>query len=354
MASRRFQVIVTGTKIGFAVKLRSVSRKCTKEWIATVRDLCIDFDIGGQANLTSTRASDAIPAPSVFISTLPGKYQVLLRTDCKTLERQEGTPKLLSITIESAPFGTDCKRVLRLPGFRNCRYDPAYPVTVKYPSDSTWTPGDFRPDIAAANAMLLPCSIPSRKRSGEPTNSAHDCACFVQQLPRGRDTAIGRILASEVSRWATLSRCLMFAVVSKFPPHFAKLVHARLRSQRRGYYWGRILISPTLLGQTMPPLEVNQSTHISASVRLDESTAEQVNQYAAFIHTFEADVVGKAVNSCLRERPRLPNALEALQVKQAALMLRIHKGHKPVRGGCGPTIRRRSLHPVCGQNVLCA
>jgi RepB DNA-primase from phage plasmid len=199
MASRRFQVVVTGTKIGFAVKpLRSVSRKCTKEWIDTVRDLCIDFDIGGQANLTSIRASDAIPAPSAFISTLPGKYQVLLRTDCKTLERQEGTPKLLSITIESAPFATDCKRVLRLPGFRNCRYDPAYPVTVKCPSDSTWTPGDFRLDIAAANAMLLPCSIPSRKRSGKPTNSAHDWARFVQQLPRGRDAAIGRTLASEV------------------------------------------------------------------------------------------------------------------------------------------------------------
>jgi hypothetical protein len=104
----------------------------------------------------------------------------------------------------------------------------------------------------------------------------------------------------------------------------------------------------------MPPLEVDQSTHISASVRLDESTAEQVNQYAAFIHTFEADVADKVVNSCLRERPRLPNALEALQVKQAASMLRIHKGHRPVCEGRGPSIRRRSLHPVCGRNVLCA
>jgi hypothetical protein len=197
MTSRRFQVIVAGTKIGFAVKpLRSVSRKCTKAWIATVRDLCIDFDISGHANLTSIRASDALPAPSAFISTLPGTYQVLLRTDCKTLEWQEGTPKLLSITIERAPFWTDCKRVLRLPGFRNCRYDPAYPVTVKYPSDSTWTPGDFRLGIAPAKAMLLPCSIPSRKRSGKPSTSAHNWACFMQQLPRGRDAAIGRALAS--------------------------------------------------------------------------------------------------------------------------------------------------------------
>jgi RepB DNA-primase from phage plasmid len=187
MTSRRFQVIVAGTKIGFAVKpLRSVSRKFTKAWIATVRDLCIDFDISGHANLTSIRASDAIPAPSAFISTLPGKYQVLLRTDCKTLEWQEGTPKLLSMTIESAPLGTNCKRVLRLPGFRNCRYDPAYPVNFKYPSDSTWTPGDFRLDIAAANAMLLPCSIPSRKRSGKPTNSAHNWGVLYATTPPWR------------------------------------------------------------------------------------------------------------------------------------------------------------------------
>jgi hypothetical protein len=34
----------------------------------------------------------------------------------------------------------------------------------------------------------------------------------------------------------------------------------------------------------MPLLEINQSRYISASVRLDETTAEQVDQYAAFVH----------------------------------------------------------------------
>ena len=88
MTSRRFQVIVTGAKIGFALKpLRSVSRKRSNENIATVRGLCIDFDIGGQARFTSNRAWDAISARSAFISALSGKYQVLLRTDCTTLER---------------------------------------------------------------------------------------------------------------------------------------------------------------------------------------------------------------------------------------------------------------------------
>ena len=34
----------------------------------------------------------------------------------------------------------------------------------------------------------------------------------------------------------------------------------------------------------MPLLEINQTRYISASVRLDEATAEQVDQYAAFVH----------------------------------------------------------------------
>src|ERR1700732_3855483 len=46
----------------------------------------------------------------------------------------------------------------------------------------------------------------------------------------------------------------------------------------------------------MPLLEINQIRHICASVRLDESTAAQVDQYAAFIHASADDVVDKALN----------------------------------------------------------
>jgi hypothetical protein len=46
----------------------------------------------------------------------------------------------------------------------------------------------------------------------------------------------------------------------------------------------------------MPLLEINQIRHISASVRLDEATAAQVDQYAAFIHASADDVVDKALN----------------------------------------------------------
>jgi len=77
----------------------------------------------------------------------------------------------------------------------------------------------------------------------------------------------------------------------------------------------------------MAPLEVNQSTHISAAVPLDESTTEQINRYAALIHTCAGgDVVCKALNCCLRERPRPLNILQALHVEQVASMLCLRKG----------------------------
>jgi hypothetical protein len=45
----------------------------------------------------------------------------------------------------------------------------------------------------------------------------------------------------------------------------------------------------------MPLLEINQVRHICASVRLDEETAAQVDQYA-FIRASADDVVDKALN----------------------------------------------------------
>ncbi len=39
------------------------------------------------------------------------------------------------ITFGGDSACTDRNRVLRVPGFRNCKYDPAHPVTVEYLSD---------------------------------------------------------------------------------------------------------------------------------------------------------------------------------------------------------------------------
>src|SRR5271166_1932059 len=57
----------------------------------------------------------------------------------------------------------------------------------------------------------------------------------------------------------------------------------------------------------MPLLEINQSRHVCASVRLDEVTAAQVDQYAAFIR---GRCCGQGAQLCLLKGPRLPGLPE--------------------------------------------
>src|ERR1017187_6457558 len=165
------------------------SRKRTKECIAAVRHLSLDLDTDGEARLASLRASDAVPPPNAIVSTSFGKYQVLWRVDGFTLEQEESALKLLAITFGGDPACTDCNRVLRLPGFLNCKYDPAWPVTVEYPGDSTWSFDDFRLDILAADALLSPRAITARKQPGNHANSERDWAWILDELAHGKDAA---------------------------------------------------------------------------------------------------------------------------------------------------------------------
>ena len=45
----------------------------------------------------------------------------------------------------------------------------------------------------------------------------------------------------------------------------------------------------------MPLLEIVQTTHVNATVRLEESTAQLVDQYAAFLHAPADEVIDKAL-----------------------------------------------------------
>ena len=75
----------------------------------------------------------------------------------------------------------------------------------------------------------------------------------------------------------------------------------------------------------MPLLEINQIRHICASVRLDEATAAQVDQYAAFIEASADDVVDKALNYVFSKDRDFQEFLKTPQSKQVASTLRVRK-----------------------------
>jgi RepB DNA-primase from phage plasmid len=176
------------------------SRKRTKERIASVRHLYLDIDADGDAQLATLRASDAVPIPTAILSTSPGKYQVLWRVDGFDFERQETALKLLAIAFGGDPACTDCNRVLRLPGLLNCKYNPAHRVTVEYPCDAVWNPGDFRLEIPATEVPFSHRLNGSRKPPQKHTHSEHDWAWVSHELAHGKDAVkLTRLLASRRS-----------------------------------------------------------------------------------------------------------------------------------------------------------
>jgi hypothetical protein len=84
----------------------------------------------------------------------------------------------------------------------------------------------------------------------------------------------------------------------------------------------------------MPLLEINQTRYISASVRLDESTAEMVDQYAAFVHASGDDVVNKALNYVFSKDRDFQDFLKTPQAKQVASTLRVRRA--PNKDAEGP------------------
>jgi hypothetical protein len=169
--------------------LRSGSRKRTKDCIAEVSHLYLDIDVDGENRIGALMESDAVPVPTMILSTSLDKYQVLWRVEGFDFDQQESTLKQLAIAFGGDSACTDRNRVLRVPGFRNCKYHPAHPVTVEYPSDSTYRPADFRLDDSVLDSALQSCRDARNYITGKITHSEKDWAWVVQQLSLGEDAA---------------------------------------------------------------------------------------------------------------------------------------------------------------------
>lgn len=167
--------------------LRSGSRKRTKDSIASVRHVYLDIDEEGDARLATLRASDAVPPASAILSTSPGKYQVSWRVEGFDFESQEMTLKRLAFAFGGDPACTDCNRVLRIPGFLNRKYSPAYSVTVEYPSDAVAYPSDFSLPEEMPIAALPPGANTRQGGSRKDSHSEADWAWACHELAQGKD-----------------------------------------------------------------------------------------------------------------------------------------------------------------------
>jgi hypothetical protein len=75
----------------------------------------------------------------------------------------------------------------------------------------------------------------------------------------------------------------------------------------------------------MPLLEVVQTRQISASIRLTDSTATQVDQYAAFIRACADDVVEQALTYVFSKDRDFQDFLKTPEARKVASTLRVRK-----------------------------
>ena len=75
----------------------------------------------------------------------------------------------------------------------------------------------------------------------------------------------------------------------------------------------------------MPLLEIIQTHQITASIRLDESTAEQIDQYASFLHASADEVVDKALAYVFAKDREFQEFLRTPAAARATQSLRIRR-----------------------------
>ena len=94
----------------------------------------------------------------------------------------------------------------------------------------------------------------------------------------------------------------------------------------------------------MPLLEVVQTRQISASIRLTDTTATQVDQYAAFISACADDVVEQALAYVFSKDRDFQDFLKTPEARKVTSTLRIRK--VPAAEACPPASPKPLPSPI--------
>ena len=86
----------------------------------------------------------------------------------------------------------------------------------------------------------------------------------------------------------------------------------------------------------MPLLEVVQTRHLSASIRLTDTTAAQVDQYAAFIHATADEVVEQALAYVFAKDRDFQEFLKSAEAKKIIPTLRVRRAAASEAAGQPP------------------
>jgi hypothetical protein len=182
--------------------LKRGSRGRTKEDVDCIRHIFLDFDQNGDRAVEMLLARNDLPVPNYLVSTSPDKWQVIWKVEGFEKAAAEELEQGLVRSTGADPCVVDVARVLRLPGFYNHKYRPAYLVTAQGRSDSIRGPGHFPklPVDEPVDELPLRASPSPRQGTGLnlPSQSERDWAYAKRALGRGEPE---RRVTEEIARY---------------------------------------------------------------------------------------------------------------------------------------------------------
>jgi hypothetical protein len=147
------------------------ARGRTREDVAVVRHLYLDFDNNGTAAVHQLRDREDMPEPNYLVNTSPDHWQVSWKVQGFGKEQAEEMMRAMVREFGADPAATDSARVMRIPGFANHKRHPKHMVRAEHFSSATYTPDQF------------PRLEPEDRRSGTPTRDFGSSE--TRSLPRG-------------------------------------------------------------------------------------------------------------------------------------------------------------------------
>ena len=182
--------------------LKRGSRGRTKEDVDCIRHIFLDFDQNGDRAVEKLLARNDLPVPNYLVSTSPDKWQVIWKVEGFEKAAAEELEKGLVRSTGADTCVVDVARVLRLPGFYNHKYRPAYLVTAQGRSDSIRGPDHFPklPVDEPVDELPLRASPSHRQGTGLnlPSQSERDWAYAKRALGRGEPE---RRVTEEIARY---------------------------------------------------------------------------------------------------------------------------------------------------------
>jgi P4 family phage/plasmid primase-like protien len=109
----------------------------TEKNLAAVRTVWAEIDENGRENLDKVFASTLVPEPTVVTQTSPGKFHAIWKVNDVPVADAKVFLKAICTEFNADSNAIDGARVLRLPGFKNCKYEDKPEVKVLHLSSNT-------------------------------------------------------------------------------------------------------------------------------------------------------------------------------------------------------------------------